>query len=81
MSGFTNFFLVSRPGRQIYENPSSNLQVTGHSRGELSEIVQYLGRYTFTLAILSTACVRASWCLLLSHLVQFGRRFGARFGV
>ena len=40
-TGFTNFFSVSQPARRIYENQSSNLRVTGHSQGELSEIVQY----------------------------------------
>lgn len=38
--GIYELFLVSRPARRIYENLSSNVRVTSHSRGELNEIVQ-----------------------------------------
>ena len=39
------FFRVSRPTQPIYEFQSSYLPVTGHSAGELSEMVQYLYIY------------------------------------
>src|ERR1700761_925555 len=49
--GSTNSFGVSRSARAIYENRSSNFRVTGHSPGELIEMVQYVlwvcGLYCF----------------------------------